>query len=82
VTKIEQNPESPFAKIISTPVAEVTNHLQLLLLDLPDAKEAEIKPISEASETMNSEVKKENLKLNKPITKPNTKPKVNVNAPQ
>ena len=85
VTKIEQNPESPFAKIISTPVAEVTNHLQLLLLDLPDAKEAEIKLISETSETKDSELKKENLKLNKTntqtITKPNTKPKVNANAP-
>ena len=40
VTKILQNPESPFAKIISTPVAEVSNHLQLLLLELPQAKEA------------------------------------------
>lgn len=40
VTKIQQNPESPFAKIISTPVAEVTNHLQLLLLELPQEKEA------------------------------------------
>ena len=38
VTKILQNPESPFAKIICTPVAEVTNHLQLLLLELPEAK--------------------------------------------
>jgi rod shape-determining protein MreC len=78
VSKIEQNPESPFAKIISTPVAEVTNHLQLLLLDLPNAKEAEIKPISETTETNGSELKKENLKINKPITKP----KVNSNAPQ
>jgi rod shape-determining protein MreC len=81
VTKIEQNPQSPFAKIISTPVAEVTNHLQLLLLDLPDAKEAEIKAISDTSETKDNEVKIENLKLNKPTTKPNTKPKVNTNAP-
>jgi rod shape-determining protein MreC len=78
VSKIEQNPESPFAKIISTPVAEVTNHLQLLLLDLPNAKEAEIKPISETTETNGSELKNENLKINKPITKP----KVNSNAPQ
>jgi rod shape-determining protein MreC len=81
VSKIEQNPQSPFAKIISTPVAEVTNHLQLLLLDLPNAKEAEIKLISEKSETKESEPKKQNLKLNKPIPKPNTKPKVNANAP-
>ncbi len=40
VTKILQNPESPFAKIISTPVAEVSNHLQLLILELPQVKEA------------------------------------------
>jgi rod shape-determining protein MreC len=44
VTKIQQNPESPFAKIISTPVAEVSNHLQLLLLELPQVKEAETPP--------------------------------------
>jgi rod shape-determining protein MreC len=85
VTKIEQNPESLFAKIISTPVAEVTNHLQLLLLDLPDAKEAEIKLTSETPETKDNEVKKEKLKLNKPNiktnTKPNTMPEVNANAP-
>ena len=40
VTQILQNPESPFAKIISTPVAEVSNHLQLLVLELPITKEA------------------------------------------
>jgi rod shape-determining protein MreC len=45
VTKIQQNPESPFAKIISTPIAEVTNHLQLLLLDLPEVKEAPDNPV-------------------------------------
>jgi rod shape-determining protein MreC len=39
VTKIEQNPESPFAKIVSTPIAGVRNHLQLLLLALPEAIE-------------------------------------------
>ncbi len=44
VTKILQNPASPFAKIVSTPVAEVTNHLQLLLLELPEVKETEVKP--------------------------------------
>lgn len=56
VTKILQNPESPFAKIISTPVAEVSNHLQLLILELPQVKEpplitkpveAENKPVVE-----------------------------------
>ena len=41
VTKIQQNPESPFAKIISTPIAGVSNHLQLLLLALPDAREVD-----------------------------------------
>jgi rod shape-determining protein MreC len=39
VTKILQNPESPFAKIVSTPIAGVGNHTQLLLLALPDAEE-------------------------------------------
>jgi rod shape-determining protein MreC len=39
VSKILQNPESPFAKIISTPVANVSNHLQLLILDLPASQE-------------------------------------------
>lgn len=81
VTKIEQNPESPFAKIISTPVAEVTNHLQLLLLDLPNAKEAEVKPIIETSQVKDSVPKKDNIKVTKPSTKPNIKPKVNTNAP-
>ena len=42
VTHILQNPESPFAKIVCKPVAEVTNHLQLLLLELPDVKDAEL----------------------------------------
>ena len=41
VTKIQQNPESPFAKIVSTPIAGVSNHLQLLLLALPETKEVE-----------------------------------------
>ncbi len=59
VTKIQQNPESPFAKIISTPVAEVTNHLQLLLLELPEVKESEIKPHEpEAKETAAKAVEK------------------------
>ena len=41
VTRIQQNSESPFAKIISTPVAGVSNHLQLLLLALPETKEVD-----------------------------------------
>ncbi len=46
VTKIQQNPESPFAKIVSTPVADVSNHLQLLLLALPDYKEDELSKVA------------------------------------
>lgn len=49
VTKIEQDPESPFAKIISTPVARVSHHLQLLILELPESIEAKIKPVEEAN---------------------------------
>ncbi len=74
VTKIQQNPESPFAKIISTPIAEVTNHLQLLLLDLPITKEAETKQVIETTETKTTESKKDNIK-------PNTKLKAKTNAP-
>lgn len=42
VSAIQQNPQSPFAKIVSTPVAEVSNHLQLLLLELPEPIENEV----------------------------------------
>jgi rod shape-determining protein MreC len=68
VTKILQNPESPFAKIVSTPVAGVSNHLQLLLLELPEAKESVIP-------TQDAEVAKGNKKENV-ITK-----KAKANAP-
>jgi rod shape-determining protein MreC len=69
VTKIQQNPESPFAKIISTPVAGVSNHLQLLLLELPEPKESDPpKAVPEAS----TEPKKDNVKTNaKTKVKPN-----------
>lgn len=42
VSRIEQNPDSPFAKIVSTPVAEISRHLQLLILDLPQSKAPEL----------------------------------------
>lgn len=38
VTKINQDSKSPFAKIISTPTAQVSHHLQLLILELPESK--------------------------------------------
>lgn len=81
VTKIEQNPESPFAKIISSPVAEVSNHLQLLLLNLPEAKEAEPIKTEETTSAKSNELNKENIKAIKPSIKAMTKPKVNTNAP-
>lgn len=43
VTKINQSPDSPFAKIICTPTAGVKNHLQLLILSLPEEPIDEIK---------------------------------------
>jgi rod shape-determining protein MreC len=54
VTEIRQNPDSPFAKIVSTPVAGVNNHLQLLILGMADP---ESKNNSKESET-NSTSKK------------------------
>jgi rod shape-determining protein MreC len=70
VTNILQNPESPFAKIISVPVAEVSNHLQLLLLDLPEEKLAD--PVVEQAVT-------EPIKPEAPLAKP-TKNKAKSNA--
>lgn len=64
VTEIRQDPGSPFAKIVSTPVAEVSQHRQLLLLDLPQTKEAEIKPAQ-------SKEQKASTKNNKKKAKPN-----------
>ncbi len=51
VTKIEQDPASPFAKIISTPTAEVSHHLQLLILELPDQIEADLEQIEQDRKT-------------------------------
>jgi len=67
VTKIQQNPESPFAKIICTPIAEVTNHLQLLLLELPQEKEAEVPP--ESVSTENKKIEEKSANPNKPKAK-------------
>lgn len=68
VTKIEQDPESPFAKIISTPVAQVSHHLQLLILELPETIEAEINPQDKID---SEEVKKAQSKKG---SKPNARP--------
>jgi len=50
VTKIEQDPASPFAKIISTPTAQVSHHLQLLILELPDEIEADLEQVDQEEE--------------------------------
>jgi rod shape-determining protein MreC len=87
VTAILQNPESPFAKIVSTPVAEVNNHLQLLLLALPEVKENEA-PIAE-TESADPKVAAEKTAEQKPSEqnknqkkdKKTLKNKANANAP-
>jgi rod shape-determining protein MreC len=68
VTKIQQNSESPFAKIVSTPVAGVSNHLQLLLLELPEAKESDM-PKPASAEVI--EHKKDTINVNKNKAKTN-----------
>lgn len=73
VTKIQQNPESPFAKIVSTPVAGVSNHLQLLLLTLPETKEAVVPILALASTpeaTANTKKVKETVKDKAKINAP------------
>ena len=74
VSQILQSPESPFAKIICTPVAAVNNHLQLLLLALPEAK-ADI--LIEEKNAEESELTKENVKSQ---TKPKSEIKAKPNA--
>ena len=80
VTKILQNPESPFAKIVCTPIAEVTNHLQLLLLELPKTKEAVLTETAPAQTITAAEkaAKTSNVKKDKP--KVDNKLKVKKNA--
>ena len=84
VTKIQQNPESPFAKIVSTPVAEVNNHLQLLLLALPEPLESKV-PAPEAAATnqlpaeQNAAPQTKNQKNNQQKT---IKNRAKANAPQ
>lgn len=51
VTEVRQSPDSPFAKIISTPIAGVNNHLQLLILSMPTPVQAEPVPAT-AAETV------------------------------
>ena len=83
VTEIRQNTESPFAKIISTPVAEVNNHLQLLLLALPEPQENEA-PAPEAA-AMDQEAAEQNVSPQKKSQKKDKlkilKNKAKANAP-
>ena len=74
VSQILQSPESPFAKIVCTPVAAVSNHLQLLLLALPEAK-----PDKLIEKEMAEEAKpaKDNVKAK---TKPKSEQKAKLNA--
>ena len=82
VTEIRQNPESPFAKIVSTPVAEVNNHLQLLLLALPEAKENEPPAAEAALIDQNLSSQNKELKNNQKKDKLKTlKNKAKANAP-
>ena len=85
VTKILQNTESPFAKIICTPVAEVTNHLQLLLLALPEAKEAELIKAEPTEAAVAEDKDKDNavkiIDNKKSKIRPNDKQKMKQNAP-
>jgi len=61
VTQIKQSPDSPFAKIISKPIAGVDRHIQLLILSkqpqLAEIKQALEEQEKEASNTKNKERK-------------------------
>lgn len=51
VSKIERNPDSPFAHIVCKPIAGIENHLQVLLLETPKADTAIGKVIDAAAKT-------------------------------
>lgn len=75
VTQVRQSPDSPFAKIVSTPIAGVNNHLQLLILSLPEPEmtiEEENPPSAPATPPV----------VTNPDPKPVAKPKVKPNAPR
>ena len=83
VSAILQNPESPFAKIVSTPVAEVNNHLQLLLLELPEPKENETPaPVAAIDQKLVADSKPSDRKKDQQKNKLNAvKNKAKANAP-
>ncbi len=58
VSKIEQGPSSPFAKIISTPIALVSHNLQLLILELPEVIEMDIEKLESLKESASKSSKK------------------------
>jgi rod shape-determining protein MreC len=60
VTKIKQNPDSPFAKIISTPLAGVKSHLQLLILSLPEPNNELSDAAQDSKKTIESSTPKGN----------------------
>lgn len=67
VSKIEQDPATPFAKIISTPIAQVSHHLQLLILELPEVIEVDInKLVLEKEKTLLDQSKRSKKKRTKP----------------
>ncbi|HAF01699.1 MAG TPA: rod shape-determining protein MreC [Methylophilaceae bacterium] len=69
VTQIKQSPDSPFAKIISTPTAGVNSHSQLLILSMPQPET--IQYTEETSPTAPKKAeKKQETKPNKVKAKP------------
>lgn len=50
VTRIEHDPDSPFARIVCTPVAGIENHKQVLILSLPPANAADADSAAEAAQ--------------------------------
>ena len=44
VVKIERNPDSPFAHIVSKPLAGIENHKQVLLIGIPKVEPSLLSP--------------------------------------
>lgn len=67
VTQVRQSPDSPFAKIVSSPIAGVNNHMQLLILSLPE-------PLASVENASAPKAPVAPSVLPNPVAKPKAKP--------
>jgi rod shape-determining protein MreC len=72
ITKVERNPNSPFADIVGVPVAGIKNHRQLLMLSLPKVDEFRKSAIKQQASSASEKTEKPET-----ATQPDSTPAVN-----